>query len=131
MKSQAEEAGFAAAGEAGPAADVEEGRGGACAVVLNDLDVATLFDDEEASATVLRLLNIERIGKAGGHGNQIKSARSRRRHGQRSWGGAVAASTARRKHGQEKKGLTRKSTLKEWSGAGVHKFPLNSVYVAL
>jgi hypothetical protein len=78
----------------------------------------------------LGLLNIERIGKAGGDGNQIKSGRSRRRHGRRSWGGAVAASTARRKDGQEKKGQTRKSAFKEWSGAGGHEFPLNGVYVA-
>src|SRR5262245_25503519 len=101
MKSEAEEAGFTPAGEAGPGADIEEGRGGARAIALNDLDVATLFGHEDPSAIVFGLLDVERIGKAGGDGTQIKSGWSRLRHRQRSWSGVVSATTASRPDGQQ------------------------------
>lgn len=79
MERQTEEAGFAAAGEAGSAADIEKRGRGARSVALDDLDVATLFDHEEASCSVARLLQIERAGKTVRYGHQVERCGRRRR----------------------------------------------------
>ena len=64
VKSDTEQASLPAGCEAEAAGDIQERSGGARAVALDDLDVAALFDNKKPAATVIRLLDIERIRKA-------------------------------------------------------------------
>ena len=69
MKGKPEQSGFSAGSESGPTGDVQEGRGGARAVALDNLNVPALFDNKEAAAVVVGLLHVEWSGKTRCDGN--------------------------------------------------------------
>jgi hypothetical protein len=60
VKGQSQKASFTAESEAGAASDVQKWGAGAGSIALNDLDVPTLFDDEQPSTAVGGLLDVER-----------------------------------------------------------------------
>src|SRR5215470_10963812 len=92
MKCEAQKAGFAAGGKSCTSRHVKKRSCGARSIALDDLNVAALFNDEKASAVVIRLLDIERIGKAVSHLDQVK-CRGRGRWGWRRRGGAPTVAT--------------------------------------
>ena len=69
MKRKPEQSGFSAGSEPRSSGDVQEGRRGARAVTLDNLNVPALFDNKEAAAVVVGLLHIEWRGKTRCDGN--------------------------------------------------------------
>ena len=95
VKDQSQKARLTAGSEAAAASDVQKWSAGAGSVALNDLDVPTLFDNEQPSTAVGRLLEVERCRESIGNLHQIKLRRGWRRRGRRSDHAGTGAATAR------------------------------------